>query len=68
MAYLLLMRDLSGRGYKAIHEFAEEQKRDEFVLNELLDADCEPDDAETIIFQLSNGDSVEIGRIAYQYI
>ncbi len=68
MAYLLIMRDLTGRGYRAAHEFAEEQKRDEFVLNELLDAEYDPDEAESIMFQLSNGDTVAIARIEYQYI
>lgn len=68
MAYLLIMRDLTGRGYRAVHEFDEEQKRDEFVMNELLDAEYDPDEAESIMFQLSNGDTVAISRIEYQYI
>ena len=70
MRYLLLMRDTSGRGYKAVHDFETEPERHDFMLGRLMEADYSTDEIEDIIFRLESGQQWhdDDNRVEYEYV
>ncbi len=70
MRYLLIMRDTSGRGYKAVHDFETELERHDFILTTLLDADYSTEECEDIIFNLENGAvfHCDVTRVEYECV
>jgi hypothetical protein len=68
MAYVLLMRDISGRGYKALHKFKVEGERDAFVMQRLMDEECEADYIEECLDALARGQMIEEGATQYEYL
>lgn len=70
MRYLLIMRDTSGRGYKAVHDFETEPERHDFMLTRLMEADYSTEECEDIIFKLESGSPwhCDETRVEHEYV
>lgn len=68
MRYLLIMRDISGRGYKAVHDFNTSVERDAFVMHRLMEEDYETDYIEECIDSLNRGSVITEEGCEYEYV
>lgn len=66
--YLVIMRDNSGRGYKAVHDFATWQDREAFIINQCVDAGQEPEEIEDTLIALDRGSVITMQLIEYEYV